>query len=393
MVGVGSRYETPDIAGVSHFVEHLVFKGTSKRPTPGEISMPVEGVGGILDAGTEHEMTDYWCKVAQPHLGECLDLLLDMLRNSLFDPDEMNRERLVVFEELNMLNDRPPSHKAETMMDELLWPDHPLGREIGGTRESVTAVSRDEVLAHVGTYYTPANLVVSVAGNIDHDDVVSQVENLSRDWVPQTRPNYEQFAHTQHEAALRVQYRRSEQAHASVAFPGVSMNDPDVYAVDLLNVILGEGMSSRLFQEVRERRGLAYDIHSSVVHFSDCGAFIVNAGVDPKRVYDTVETILAELATACDGVTEEELVQAKRLTAGRIMLGTEDTRWVAGWAGSQELLLTEVMSVDQVIAQVDQVSIEDVQRVADRLFATERLNVVVVGPVRGEAKLQRLLHL
>ena len=391
-VGVGSRYETDEEAGLSHFLEHMVFKGTEMRPEPQQISAAIEGVGGVINAATEHELTVYWCKVAQPYFQDSLALLFDILRNSLYEPDDIEKERQVIFEELGMINDYP-TYKVETMIDEMLWPGHPLGRDIGGTRESVGDITRDMILDFVSAYYTPDNMVVSVAGNVSHEDVVAQVERLSADWEPGARNGWTPYKGSQREPQSKVEYRRTEQAHLSVALPGVSLTHPQRYALDLLSVALGEGMSSRLFVEVREKRGLAYDVHSEVSHFSDTGALVVSAGVDPKRVYDAVQTILEQVGALREGVPEDELEKAKRLSAGRLMLRMEDTRAVASWMGQSEMLLGRMVDVDDVIERVNAVTTDDVRRLANDMLVSERLNIAVVGPCRGHRRIERMLRL
>ena len=391
-VGVGSRYESEERAGISHVAEHLVFKGTEKRPTPAEISGAVEGVGGTMNASTEQEMTAYWCKLARPYLPDGLDLLIDMLRNSVLDPDEVERERLVVVEEQNMINDYP-NQKVDAIIDEMLWPDHPLGRDIAGTRESVMGTTRDMVADFIAQHYFPSNMVISVAGNVEHDDVVKQVDALCDGWKSGTPPGWTPFEGRQVEPGFRLETRRIEQSHLVIAVPGISITHPDRYAVDLMSVVLGEGMSSRLFIEIREKRGLAYDIHSGVTHFQDCGAFMIAAGVDPKRVYAAVDTILAEVGRLKETVPDAELDKAKRLSTGTLMLRMEDTRAVSAWAGAQEMLLGGVLEVDEVIESVNAVTAEDVRRVANELLQTEKLNLAVVGPSRGNARFRRSLKL
>lgn len=391
-IGVGSRYEPDAQAGISHFIEHMVFKGTRRRPDPMEISATIEGTGGVLNASTEQEMTVYWCKVAQPHFAESLDLLMDMLRNSLFEPASIEKERMVVIEELSMINDYPNS-KVDVMIDELLWPGHPLGRDIGGTKESVSSITRDIMLRHVAHYYAPPNIVVSAAGNVPHQEVVALVEALCQGWPSGGRHAWTPATFVQSAPQFRMEYRNTEEVHLSIAVPGVSLLHPDRYALDMLSVILGEGMSSRLFVEVRERQGLAYDIHSGVTHFQDCGAFVVNAGVDPRRLYDAVETILTQVSGMKDGVPEEELERAKRLSVGRLLLRMEDTRVVSQWMGTQELLLGRILDMEEVVEKVRGVTSQDIRKVANELLVTEKLNMAVVGPCRGQRRLERLLRL
>ena len=400
-VGVGSRYESDDEAGLSHFLEHMVFKGTELRPEPQQISAAIEGVGGVINAATEHELTVYWCKVAQPYFEDSLALMFDILRNSQYEPDDIEKERHVIFEELGMINDYP-TYKVEALIDEMLWPGHPLGRDIGGTRESVAGITREMILDFVSAYYTPDNMVVSVAGNVSHDDVVAQVERLSEGWEVGGNSNTGErgalkewlpYRGEQCAAQSKVEYRRTEQAHLSVALPGVSLTHPQRYTLDLLSVALGEGMSSRLFVEVREKRGLAYDVHSGVSHFTDTGAMVVSAGVDPKRVYDAVQTILEQVGALRDGLPEDELEKAKRLSAGRLMLRMEDTRAVASWMGQSEMLLGKIAHVDDVIEQVNAVTTEDVHCLANDVLVSERLNIAVVGPCRGHRRIERMLRL
>ena len=391
-IGVGSRYESTERAGVSHFVEHMVFKGTTRRPAPGEISAIIEATGGLLNAGTEQEMTVFWCKVAEPHFQDSLDLLIDMLRDSLLDPEGIEKERMVVLDELGLINDNPGS-KVDALTDQMLWPDHPLGRDIGGTKESVAGITRDMLLEHIERYYTPSNTVVSVASNIPHHKVVRKVEALCDGWPTSTAPDWTPFTHTQSAPQSRLEYRKTEQAHLSIAVPGLPLDHPDQYALDLLSVVLGEGMSSRLFVELRERRGLAYDVHSGVAHFLDCGAFIISAGVDPKRVYDAVQTILEQAGAMKEDLPEEELEKAKRLVTGRLLLRMEDTRVISGWMGNQELLLGRIIGLDEVVHRVNKVTSDDIRTVANDLLLTEKLNLALVGPSRGHRRLEKLLKL
>ena len=392
-VGVGSRYESDELAGMSHFVEHMVFKGTESRPDPVQISSQVEGVGGVLNAGTEHEVTVFWCKVAQPHFGDSLDLLFDMLRNSLYRPEDIENERHIIHEELAMIHDYPTS-RVDSLIDEMLWPNHPLGRDIGGTTESIDSITRQALLEHMDSHYTPSNIVISVAGNVPHSEVVSRSWELSSDWTgDSTHDDPAPVTHVQQESQIRLEYRGTEQIHLSIALPGLALDHPDAYSLDLLSVILGEGMSSRLFAELREKRGLAYDVQSGVSHFKDTGAFVITAGVDPSSTYEAVPAILEQVADVRDSVSEEEIERAKQLVAGRLMLRMEDTRTVSAWMGSQEMLRRTILDVDDVVEKINTVTSSDLRRVAARHMVSDRLNMAVVGPCRGRKRLSRLLKL
>ena len=391
-VGVGSRYEPDDRAGISHFVEHMVFKGTERRPNPLDISAQIESTGGMINAGTEQELTVYWCKVAQPYFSTSMDLLLDMLRNSICRLDDIEKERHVIHEELAMINDYPAS-RVDSLIDEMLWPDHPLGRDIGGSHDSVNGIDRDMIVKHMGEYYTPSNTVISVAGSIPHSEVVAEVERLSWDWPDSVTPPPAPIVGHQQQSQLRLEYRKTEQLHLSIALPGLALDDPDIYALDLLSVILGEGMSSRLFIELRENRGLAYDVHSGVSHFRDTGAFIITAGVDPGSAYEAVPAILEQVARIRDSIDEREVERAKQLVAGRLMLRMEDTRAVSAWMGSQETVRGEMLEVDEVVERVREVTSDDLRRVASQNLVDDHLNLAVVGPCRGRKRLSKLLKL
>lgn len=391
-VGVGSRYETEALAGVSHFIEHLCFKGTAKRPTSGEICSAIEGVGGILNAGTNRELTIYWAKTAKIHFPLALDVLTDIILNSKFDPAEIERERQVVIEEINMSKDSPSS-LVNLLIDEILWPGHPLGRDIAGSKESMTAITRVSILDYLKRQYSPNNTVVSLAGNIKHQEAVDMVSQATAGWTNrQPRPEYLPYKE-QPNPRLLLEHKDTEQAHLCLALPGLSLFDPRRFALDLLNVILGEGMSSRLFIEIRDKRGLAYSIGSYVDHLLDSGAMTIYAGVEPKNLPVTIRAVLEQLALLKEPIPEAELSKAKELTKGRMLLRMEDTRDVSGWMGGQEILTGRILTVDQVAGIIDAVTGDDIMQLARELLVGEKLRLAVVGPVSKEEPLEELLKL
>ena len=390
LFGAGSRYETPELAGASHLFEHLLFKGTPTRPTPRQISEVVEGVGGSLNAFTDREVTGYWCRLAQPHYREGIDLLSDMALNSLFRDEDIDKEKQVVYEEIRASFDSPGA-RTSMLLDELLWPNQPMGRDIAGTVESVGAISRDEMRKYLETQYVASNTVIAVAGNIEHDDVVEQLtELLGGLHDGEILPMYP-FESKTDGPRVALEHRPTEQAHIAFGLPGFSQDDPDRYALALMSVILGESMSSRLFEEVREQRGLAYDIHSGVAFYSDCGAFIVESGIDPARIDEAIPVILGELGKMRDGVTEAEWAQARELTKGRMMLRMEESRAVTSFLGIQELLRDKVESVDAVIEKIEAVTLDDIKRVANRIISAENLVLAVVGPFDDASRFEKLL--
>ena len=390
-VGTGSRYEEDAQAGISHFLEHMLFKGSHLRPSSAEISSAIEEVGGMMNGGTDRELTSYWCKVAQPHFHKALEVLVDMVYSPLLDPGEMEKERSVLYEELNMTNDYP-DQRVGMLSDEMLWPNQPMGRDIGGSQESVEGITHQMVEDYFQHQYVSSNVVISVAGNVSHDSVLEAIGPMVNQWSQGTPLTWSQAAHgDQATPQVRMEHRKTEQAHLCIALPGMSTHHPDRYALDMMSTVLGGGMSSRLFLEVREKRGLAYDIHSSVDHFQDTGSIAVNFGVDPKKARYAVETVLGELRRIKTGVPEGELRRAKELAKGRLLLRMEDTRAVAAWAGAQELLYDRIRTVDEVVEEVEAVTTEKVEHVANEFLVPEKFSLAVVGPYRSDRQFQKLL--
>lgn len=391
-VGAGSRYEEDSQAGISHFLEHMLFKGTHRRPAAADISSAIEQVGGMLNGGTERETTSYWCKVAQPYFHQALDVLIDMVRDPLMDVEELEKERSVVLEELRTSKDYP-NYRAEILIDEMLWPNQPMGRDVGGSEESVQGISREMALDYLHQQYVAPNVVISVAGAVSHEEVLEAVAPLVRGWPLGTPRAWRPVVPgDQANPNVRVEYRKTEQAHLLVALPGISTYHPDRYALDSMSTVLGEGMSSRLFLELREKRGLAYEIHSSTSHFRDTGSFVIYFGVEPKKASHAVDTVLEELRRIKTGVPSEELERAKGLAKGRLLLRMEDTRAVAFWGGAQEMLHDRVLTVDEVVEKVEAVTTEEVARVSNEFLVSGKLNLAVVGPFRSDRQFQTLMR-
>jgi predicted Zn-dependent peptidase len=390
-VAAGSRHEDPQRAGVAHFVEHMFFKGTTHRPTSQQISEAIEGVGGIINAEVGKETAVYWAKVAQQHLDVALDILTDVLRHSLLDSDELEKERRVILEELNMIAD-DPREWVDVILDEVMWGNQALGRDVGGTKETVSRLKRLDLLNYLDARYSPRSTVISVAGAVDHQRIVDDLAGRLDDWHGPALTSPPPAFVDQTAPRLRVQPKDTEQAHVSLGVRAISYLDPQRYGLDLLNVILGEGMSSRLFLEIREQRGLAYDVHSYVNHYQDTGAMVAYAGVEPNKVRQTVEALVEEMNRMKRPTPEQELSKAKEFWKGRMILRLEDTRGIASWIGAQELLLDQVLTVDEVIAIIDRLKSEDVERAAQALFTDDRLSLAVIGPVPDGDKLGELLH-
>ena len=392
-VGAGSRYEPPELAGVSHFIEHLPFKGSEKWPTARDVSEAIEGVGGIMNASTDREVTVFWCKVARPHFRTAFSVLLDMLINPRLDPEEVEKEREVIQEELRMTYDNP-SYRVDLLIDEALWPDQAMGRDVGGTPDTVAAIDQQTIREYMTRQYNPANAVVAVAGNVQHDEVVTLLQNATRDWQPQKSLDWEPVAEANgHGPVIKLERRRSDQSHLCLALPGLSLNDPDRYALSLLNVMLGDGMSSRLFLNLREVHSLAYDVSSSINHFRDCGSMVVYCGVEPRKTNDAVRAVMHQLDGMREEAEERELNKAREYATGRLLLRMEDSRAVASWMGSQELLQEQLCSVEEIVERLNAVTPADISDLATRLFRQEQLRLAVVGPQGGQKTLTNLLKL
>lgn len=379
-VTVGSCYEPAEMAGISHFIEHVCFKGTHKRPDSRSISEAIEGVGGIMNGGTDREITSYWCKLASKYFGLSVDVMVDVLRDPLFREDDIDKEKQVIIEEINMSLDSP-QQRVGMVFDELMWPGSPMGRDVAGTRESVTGISGKQLREFLSEYYTPANILVSVAGDCDEDAAAEAIWSATRGWGKGKAPQYLVSATGQQSARMKVEHRDTEQVNMLLGVEAPSIFDPDRFAADLLCMMLGEGMSSRLFTEIREKLGLTYDIHSYIEHYRESGAFVVHAGIEPAHTAEAVRAILDQLASTNDGVSEEELVKAKEMTKGRLLLSMENSRNVAGWYGAQEILTGKIMTVDEVTAEIEKVTQKDIVRVAQFMFRTDKLNLAMIGPI------------
>ena len=392
-IGVGSRFEDEEENGISHFLEHMLFKGTEKRPTAREIAEAIEGVGGAINATTGRELTTYWVKVPQGHLALAIDVLVDMLQRSKLEEEEIEKERRVIIEEINMMLDLPGDW-VHLLLNQLVWPDHPLGRDVTGTKESVTKIDRERMFRYLARHYHPADTVISVAGGIEHQEVVGELSSALETWPGKEREAYLPVEEAQREPRVCLGYRETEQAHLALSLQGIPRSHPDRFNLQLLNTVLGRGMSSRLFLEVREKRGLTYSISSYVNYLYDTGSIGVSAGVDPRRIEAALEAILGELdRLRREPVPAEELKKAQEFMKGRLLLQMEDSLAVVSWLGRQEILEDRVLTIDEVLAAVDAVTAEDIQRVASERFREESLNLAVVGPFQEEERVRSLLRL
>lgn len=392
-VGAGSRYEAVTEAGVSHLVEHCCFKGSQRWPTAKEISETIEGVGGVLNAGTDREFTVYYAKVPADRLSLALDVIIDMVLRPIFDARELEKERNVILEELASVEDSP-AQIAELELDGLLWPDQALGRDVAGTPESVKAIARERAMQYRSDQYTPRNALISVAGAVNADRVTEDVARMTEEWEYGSPGRWEAARPLATDSPrVRLHTKATEQAHVMIGLPGLSATDPDRYALSLLAGVLGDGMSSRLFVSLREELGLAYDVHAYAGNLRDTGACAIYLGVDPDNTMQALRAALDELGRLRGGIPEAELTKVREYIKGRMLLSMEDTRAVSSWYGGQAMLLDHTRSVDEVMAEIDAVSQEDLIRVGDAVIRDENLYLAVVGPFESDDPFREELHL
>jgi predicted Zn-dependent peptidase len=391
MLAAGSRYERAENRGIAHFAEHMFFKGTERRPTSRDLTTLIDGIGGEFNAFTSKEYTGYYVRCAGERRDTALDVLLDMLRHSRFDPEEIEREKGVILEEMNMYQDTPRDHIG-TVYETLMYGDNPLGWETLGTKETIRDATRDTFIEYVDDWYTPERMVVGVSGMVG-DDLTPMLEELLGDMAPNgdRRPAPAQLDRPPG-PRVAVHHKDADQAHLILGVPSYPIEHPDRYPLQLLAAVLGSGMSSRLFLEVRERRGLAYYVHGINHSYTDAGSLLAQAGVDIKRIDEAVKVIVEQFNRIADEeVGAEELEKSRALVKGRFVLRTEAPQGLIMYGLNREVLEGSVLEPDELLAQIDAVTAADVRRVARDLIARDRLHLAVIGPFADDGHFADLL--
>lgn len=397
MVATGSRYEVKKINGISHFLEHMIFKGTKRRPNSLAISSLVDSIGGAFNAFTSKDHTGFYIKAAAEHLDLVLDVLSDMLQNSLYDAKEMDKERGVIIEEINMYEDQPQALVGE-YFEELLYGDSPVGWRIIGTKDNIQKITRQEMVNYVNRMYHSGSIVVGAAGAIGNKESRKRVSSLVEKYFGKIRKGteneFESGSDQQKKAASLVHFKKTDQAHLCLGVRAYPLGHPDRYVLAMLANILGGNMSSRLFMEVREKRGLAYYVHSGTEEYHDRGYFVSQAGLRISALEDAIKVIVEQYALmSAKVVSTSELQRAKDYFKGRMVLRLEDSYSEAALYTTQEALEKKIETPEEIMEKVSRVTVKDIQRVAKDIFVNQRLNLAVVGPIKEEGKFQRLLKL
>lgn len=392
MVGAGSRYETRKNNGISHFLEHMAFKGTKKRPTALEISTLIDSAGAESNAFTGKEFTGYFIKSAAHRIELAFDILSDMLANLLLDPKEIDKERGVIIEEINLYEDTP-TRKIVDVYEHLLYGDTPMGWDVAGQKSVISSVTRDDFTSYMKKLYSASNMVIVIAGKVDVEKTLKLVEQYFGAHLTFTTEGYKSVIEGQKDPQVSIHHKKTDQAHFALGVRTIGLPDEkDRYPLTLLSAILGGGMSSRLFHEVREKRGLAYYVRTVSENYLDCGNLTTFVGSDPKRIDEAIRVVVEEYkkVVKVGEITKQELNKAKEFIKGHFVLELEDTKSVAVFYGSTLLLEKKLENPSGVIEKVDAVKMSDVRRVAKQ-FLSSPLNLAVIGDYKDSARFKNIL--
>jgi predicted Zn-dependent peptidase len=390
MLAAGSRYETKETNGIAHFAEHMFFKGTERRPTARQIAGEIDAIGGEFNAFTSKEYTGYYVKCAAEHRDVALDVLIDMLRHSKFDSEEIEREKGVIVEEMNMYYDTPRDY-VDGVYDELLYGDTPLGWDIIGRKETVRSAKRETFIDYLERWYRAPRWVAGVSGSLG-EGLLERLQDLLGDVQDGATEDPTPAEWRQEAPQVKLHTKQSDQAHMRVGVHSYPLDHPDRYALGLLATVLGGGMSSRLFTEVRERRGLAYYVYAHQQGYTDTGTLYSQAGVDINRIDDAVRTVAGEFRRiAAEPVEPDELEKARNFAKGRLILSLEDPKGMILFGLRNEVLEGTLREPDEVLAELDAVTLEDIQRVAQDVIREDRLNFALIGPFDEPERFEKLL--
>jgi len=393
VAGVGSRFEERQHQGIAHFTEHMMFKGTKRRPTALAIASELEGIGADFNAFTGEELTGFYVKAASKHLPLALDVLSDILLNSKFEEKEIAREKGVILEERRMHRDNPREHIGD-LYNKLVFGEHPLGWETVGREETIKAMCREDLLDYTSRWFKPENTVVVVTGDTDREKALAEVRWRLGKLQPAKLSKPLPFKARQGKPEILIEERKTNQTHLALGVRGYPLSHPKKYACAVLNTILGEGMSSRLFLQLREKMGLAYYVGSLMAPYTDTGTLVTFAGVNNQKTGKAVEAIIGELKRLKDKpVPSREISKVKEIIKGELVLSLESSSFVARFLVGQEVLERKIETPEELMKKIDAVAAKEVQGVAREIFVNEGLNLALIGPVKGEKQLLPLLDL
>lgn len=393
MVGVGSRYESEKEAGLSHFIEHMLFKGTEKRPTALSISEELDAIGGEFNAFTSKDSTGYYVKVDAKHIDTALDVVSDMYLHSKIDEAELDKERGTILQELNMYEDMP-MRSVSDVFEGMLYPGTDLGRDIIGYKQTIKKFRRQDFLRYMRRFYLSNDTVICAAGKFDEKKMIAKIKEYFHEMPDGQKPQLKKVKESQKLPAVKVKFKKTDQTQLVLGVRAYDQYSEKRFALSLLSIILGGNMSSRLFLEVREKRGLAYYVRTSTESFEECGYLATQAGVEHKNLELAVKTILDEYRRIADEkVGAKELQKAKEFVKGKMVMGMEASDEVAMFLVGQELTRRKILKLPEIFRKIDRVTAEEIQKIAREVFRNDRLNLAIIGPHKNEEKLKKGLNL
>jgi predicted Zn-dependent peptidase len=390
--GVGSRHEKDNVAGISHFVEHMMFKGTKSRPTTLDISKELDGVGAVFNAYTSKDHTNYYIKIDASKVELAFDILSDMLLNSTFDKAETKKEQGVILEELKMYEDSP-IHHIEDLFENLLFAKHNLGKFIIGTRKSIQTITGEKIKEYFAEHYNPNNMVLSVAGKFEEAEINKLIDNFFKFGKTKKVLPLDKFKISQTKPETTLMFKKTEQVHLALGFPAFGYDNKNTTALSLLSIILGGNMSSRLFINIREKQGLCYYIKASTNYYQDSGNLMVQSGLDKNRITKALDLIIDELIEIKEkGITEEELKRAQDFLIGHLVIQMEDSENIANYVGRQEILTGKIITLDEKIAKIKKVTTNEINKIAKEVIKKEKLNLAIIGPFKNVKVFRKIVE-
>lgn len=392
LVEAGSKYENEKNNGISHFLEHMMFKGTKKRPNAKMIAEELDGVGGESNAFTSKEQTGYWVKVPKKHFEMALDVVSDIYLNSKFEQKEINKERGVIFQEMAMYKDMPMRYIWD-LFENLFYGNQPAGWDIIGTTKNINCFKRKDFVDYLNSFYTPQSTVITIAGNFNQEKAFKKIKNTFEKIKRKKKVEKLPTIHNQKKSRVKFQNKKTDQTHLILGVKSADMFDEKRYPTTLLATILGGGMSSRMFEELREKRGLTYYVSAGSDQYTDSGYFFANAGVEHKNLEKTIKLILKEFKKVVEKkIPEKEILKAKEYIKGTTSMSLESSSAIASFLGNQELFRKEIRSPKEIFKKIDAVTAEELQQIAIEIFKNENLNLTIIGPHQKNLNLEKCLN-